>query len=217
MLRMIGRPGRRSDVLLPEPELPTVRTSREPLVVWRTWLIVPERRPGGDVVPLLTGLFGFPWRTAELDAKCTIQDWDRTGAPGRPTVDRHHRLIPDPDCTCGIYASRAALVEPELDLVPRGMPIATGFVELTGHILETDRTHRAQHARIAGPLTVLPGRMPLGTRFMTRAPRPRTVVTDRHGYRTRWVDAAAGRPYPEWRREVGRQLRHRYGVVVEGA
>ena len=155
MLRMTTRS--RRDRLLPAHMLPSVRVDPSPLVVWRTWLIAPERRRSSSTTtPMLTGLMGFPWRGPELDAKCTIQDPNPAGNPfARPTVDRHHRKIPDPDCTCGLYAGRDDLVGPPMRLVPRGIPIATGFVELSGHVLESEQHWRAGHARIVGPLQIL--------------------------------------------------------------
>lgn len=202
--------------LLPSDLLPTTRTSAEPLVVWRTWLVVPEAHRGSETLPLLTGLFGFPWRTAHLDAKCTIQDRAMAGGPvGVRTIDRHHRLVPDPDCTCGIYASRATLGDPPPGLVPRGAPVVTGFVELSGHILETEDHHRAQHARIVGPLHLAPGRVPLSARLPGRVLAPPAIVTERTSYRTRWTRGITGEPYEAWRRRIGRLLAHRYAVPVE--
>lgn len=206
--------------LRPLDSLPEARTSGEPLVVWRTWLIAAEPRPSGNPVPLLTGLLGFPWRGPELDAKCTIQDHTASSPLAhRRLVDRHHVLIPDPDCTCGIYATRTSLDSPPSGLIPRGRPIATGFVELSGHILQTPEVFRAQHATIVGPLHISAGRLPLLSALAQHAgthPVPRTVATDRSSYAVRWMPGGPGFPYETWRRDAAHQLTHRYGVPVVG-
>ncbi len=217
MLRMTPRSGR--ERMLPAHQLPSVRTDDGPLVVWRTWLVVPDiSRAARTTTPMLTGLMGFPWRGPELDAKCTIQ----VPNPGpnaftRPTIDRHHRRIPDPDCTCGLYAGRDDLVGPPMRLVPRGVPIATGFVELSGHILETERHWRAGHARILGPLHLLAGRIPVVDALAQRTGlerSPRTVGIEHGTYRVRWSRWSDGIGFAEWRLDTARRLSHRYEVDV---
>lgn len=215
MLRMNQRSRRR---LIPAHLLPSVRTEGSPLVVWRTWLIAPEHRRDGSTVPMLTGLMGFPWRTSQLDAKCTIQDPNRNAiAFAQLTQDRHHPKIPDPDCTCGLYARRGTLDSPPMGLLPRGIPVATGFVELSGHVLQDDQNSRASHARIVGPLHVQAGRAPLLDSLLQHAgvPRePRTVAVEKRAYRVGWSHTAGETPIAEWRREVVRQLGDRYSVEV---
>ena len=216
MLRTTHRTKRHH--LLPAHLLPRVRTDDSPLVVWRTWLVAPDHRHKGPAVAMLTGLMGFPWRKAELDAKCTIQDPNRTAtAFARPTMDRHHPKIPDPDCTCGVYARRDALDVPPTSLVPRGIPIAAGFVELSGHVLQDDENSRASHARIVGPLHLLPGRMPLVDSVLQLKGAKRTptkVAVDKGAYRVGWSHTSGGTPFSKWRREVACQLRDRYDVEI---
>ena len=208
---------RRRQALLPAADLPTVRQDSDPLVVWRTWIVRPEERRGKPTVPMLTGLLGFPWRTGEMDAKCIVQDPDhgRTGY-SRTTMDRHHYRVPDPDCTCGLYATRAALEGPPTALVPRGLPVVTGFVELSGHILEGRSNFRAQHARIIGPVHLSAGRIPLADaamRGMGVARSPQRVVVDRGEYRIGWKPGR-GRDHATWRRETRGLLADRYLVDV---
>jgi len=187
-------------------------------VVLRTWLIGAERTTHGPPHPVLTGIFGFPWRTASLDAKCTIRDWERGSlGPGTRHVDRHHPVIPAPSCTCGIYASTDLLSTPAEELLPAATPIAVGFVELSGPKVRDGDILRAQSARIVGPLTIAAGRPPLNARLAHRLgkdPRPGRVIDDGDRFRVLWHRAAVGTPYPTWVRQSAASLESRYGVPV---
>jgi hypothetical protein len=188
------------------------------MVVLRTWLIGAERRTHGPPVPVLTGIFGFPWRSSHLDAKCTIRDWERGSlGPGTRRVDRHHPVIPAPGCTCGIYASTDLLSTPAEDLLPAAVPIAVGFVELSGPKVRDGEILRAQGARIIGPLTIAPGRPPLNARlarWVGGDPRPGRIVDDGDRFRVLWHGAAVGTPYPTWVTEAAANLESRYRVPV---
>lgn len=205
-------------LLLPAGELGSPAGSRpeEPPVVWRTWLLAPERGPRGQITPVLTGLYGFPWRSPHADAKCIVRDRARGYlASGTFTLDRHHAVIPDPYCTCGIYAGRDELVVPRTHPA-RGMPYVTGFVALRGRVLVTPTGYRAQQAHVVGPLTIHPGRPPLGVALARRfgAPLvPSRVVTGPIGYRTLWRPRRAD-ALDTWLDETTVQLNHRYGVPV---
>ena len=196
---------------------PTSPFEAEPTTVWRTWLVRTSRH-GPDREPILTGVFGFPWRGPDIDAKCTIQVLDVTASrPGRARIDRHHRTIPDPSCTCGIYGSTDLLEIPAADLLPSGVPVVTGFVELSGRLLARTTTRRAQHARIVGPLTLGPGRPPPATRLLRRAgfdPQPSRVVSEREGFRVVWGAGRVGTAYAEWLTASSAALAGRYGVDV---
>jgi hypothetical protein len=183
--------------------------------VWRTWLVAPDpRRPQ---LPILTGVMGFPWDGPEVDAKCTIRVRNPEGSVFAGShIDRHHPRIPDPHCTCGLYAARQDLQQPPGRLIPPGVPIATGFAELSGPML-ADATHfRAGHARIVGPLSISGGRAPIADRLLRKlgsARRPHSVKPMRKEYRVHWSSRGGSR-FEDWRREVARRLRHRYGVEV---
>jgi hypothetical protein len=201
-----------------EPVEPAqAETTDRPVVVWRTWLLTPERGPRNSVQPLLTGLYGFPWYAADVAAKCTMRD--RAGgylASGAFTVDRHHRVIPDPFCTCGIYAGRDELTVPRPHPV-RTVPFATGFVELRGRVLATPDGFRAQQARIVGPLTIAPGRPPVSAAVAMRLGvglTPNRVVTGPSGYHTLWRSSTSNR-LDAWLRDTAAKLSDRYHVNVE--
>jgi hypothetical protein len=189
----------------------------EPITVRRTWL-VRSTRLGTNRVPILTGVFGFPWRDADLDAKCTIQVRDAGAShPGRPRVDRHHPAIPDPRCTCGIYGTTSLLEAPAADLLPSAVPVVTGFVELSGRLIAKDATIRAQHARIVGPLTVGPGRPPVAARLARKLgfdSRPTRVTSERGGYRVVWGAGRVGLSWGEWLEDAADALTVRYRVEI---
>ncbi len=184
-------------------------------VVRRIWAIAPEPRRDGSIEPLLTGIFGFPWRTAALDAKCTIVERDHGSVGGRTRlVDRHHRVVPDPDCTCGIYATVDVDGHPAA-LVARTRPVATGFVALMGRILRTGNTLRAQRAAVVGPLAVDLGRPPLAAVPLmgtSRPPHPLRVTIEAGSFKVLWGWGADRTG--EWLDETAAALADRYGLEV---
>lgn len=197
--------------------VPLRQTDAEPITVWRTWL-VRSARFGRSREAILTGVFGFPWRSGDLDAKCTIQVRDAGAShAGRPRVDRHHPTIPDPGCTCGIYGSTNLLEPPAAELLPSAVPVVTGFVELSGRLLARGDTIRAQHASIVGPLSIGPGRPPAAARLVRRIGfdlRPARVTSERGGYRVVWGAGRAGVSWDEWLDEAAIALAGRYDVEI---
>ncbi len=184
-------------------------------MVRRTWTIAPESRRDGTIVPLLTGIFGFPWRTATLDAKCAIVERDHGSVGGRTRmVDRHHRVVPDPDCTCGIYATADVDARPAA-LVVRTRPVASGFVALSGRILRAGTTLRAQRAAIVGPLAIDLGRPPLAAVALMRTPRPPhplRVTIEAGAFKVLWgwgTDRTG-----DWLAATAAALADRYGLEV---
>lgn len=200
----------------PKNQPPATGSPPDARTVWRSWLLVPESGPRHTVRPLLTGLYGFPWYSTKVDAKCTQRDRAHGYlASGAFTLDRHHEVIPDPYCTCGIYAGRDELALPRPHPV-RGVPFVTGFVSLEGRVLATPDGYRAQQASIIGPLTITPGRPPpsvaVAHRFGIDLVANR-VITSAAGYRTLWRRrAAAG--LGMWLGTMADQLADRYGVPV---
>lgn len=191
--------------------------SAGPSTVWRTWLVRPMRL-GADPKPTLTGVFGFPWREPDLDAKCAIQDLDTWATrPGPVRIDRHHPAIPHAGCTCGIYASTDLLEAPAADLLPSATPVVTGFVELSGRLLAQGTVIRAQHARIVGPLTIGPGKPPLLVRLarkIGRNPQASRIVSEGGRYRVVWGAGRIGIVYDEWLAATASDLSSRYQVPV---
>jgi hypothetical protein len=101
-------------------------TLTEPIHAWRTWLL--EGSPDGCHVRLLP-LFGDgrPWPVLE---------------PARATCAWHRRhLVPDPDCTCGLYA-----VNRSDDLRRSRAPAVLGSVALWGRVVEHAYGYRAELA-----------------------------------------------------------------------
>lgn len=179
--------------------------------------MAPEPNRGADA-PVLTGVYGFPWRGPELDAKCTLRDWDQgtLGIQARQ-LERHHPVIPDPSCTCGIYALSAEAIDTNRARLPRGRPVVSGFVELSGRLIRRGAQVRARHARVVGPLALSPGRIPLIAHLfhaLGSAPRPRRVRAHPFGYRVLWSGKGAGIPFGEWEEQTRVQLEARYGVRV---
>lgn len=185
------------------------------IVVWRTWLLRQENHPAD---PVLTGLHGFRWPSAEMDAKCIVQDpvSDSTNTT-RTKVDRHHRVIPDPDCSCGIYAGADELTASRDPLPPRSVPFVAGFVSLTGRVLSDGRLLRAQHATIIGPLSLALGRRPRWHRLAPSATSSLAarITTDRNSYRTLWTNRRVGEAATPWLERTAQALISRYDTVVE--
>ncbi len=187
-------------VILEEPPFGSGR------VVWRTWRLVAEEVPGLPARPLLTGLAGFPWRERDIDARCLEREPAAGGLFGQPRY-RHHRVVPHPRCSCGIYATRDGPSDTPGYLRRARDPLVTGFVELSGRIVADGDSYRAQHAAIVGPLAV------------AHPPRPtpdrrNRVVVESGRYRVKRRPGRAGVPYPEWLMDTQDGLRARYGVTV---
>lgn len=187
----------------PTVSLPEGGTDRG-LVLRRTWVIAPHHRPSRSPTAILTGLFGFPWPAASLEAKCA--------------AGHHHRVVPDPHCTCGIYACGDGSAIPGDGVLPIGRPVAHGFVALDGAAVTVDGVTRAQRATVVGPLVIGAGRPSLTVRTAHRlgaATRPATVVDEVAGYRVTWGGGTVGVAYAEWRAWAAAHLSDRYGVSVE--
>lgn len=189
----------------------------ESWVVRRTWVLRLECQPGTDPRPLLTGVFGFPWRSTEMDAKCTMLDQSRAmgiGFSGK--IDRHHRRIPAIECTCGIYGAADETID-AIALAPSGVPLVTGLVELSGHVIRSGAVLRAQHARIVGPLALDLGRKPLGLSIMQRVgirTQPVRVRTARSALRVTWGVRHDDAEVTVWLANMRRTLAATYGVEV---
>jgi len=210
---MVNRSLTRPDSVAPVDDL-----DPSPRVVWRTWVIAPHRDPKHRATAILTGVFGFPWHGPELQARCTADDTATRIVSGAPRPGgRHHPSVPDPACTCGIYASADLTETPAIGLLPPAQPIATGFVRLGGTTMRSGVVIRAQLAEIIGPITLLPGKPPLTTRILDKAgyrPGAPLVVVEGNRFRVSWSRARVGSPFAEWRRWARSELSHRYRVDV---
>ncbi len=181
-------------------------------IAWRTWQLVPEWSDARTHRPLLTGLAGFPWRVAAMDARCTQRDpAPRSSGVFTRTVDRHHRRVPAPECTCGIYASLDDLTDGRLPW-SRSMQVV-GFVALSGRLVADAGMLRAQHGTIVGPLAIVPP----SPQWWQRGGTPQRVVPERHHYRVVRTPGRGGLPYGDWHAGMRHELAARYGVHVTAA
>ena len=185
-----------------------------PVYALRIWLIAPEHLPLGRVSPMLTGLYGYPWRTGLLDAKCTVAEGFDPDFSLPPQTERHHPVVPAPDCSCGIYAVRDTTSSRVTWRTPVGVPFVTGFVELTGRILAGRTTYRAGRAAIVGPLTIQPGRPPGAARLLRRSLEPQRVSVVNGAYRVGWSARPTRYPWEDWAVDTVRELRNRYEVEI---
>ena len=183
-------------------------------VVRRSWRLAAS--PDG---PILTGLFGFPWRNPLMQAKCTSTEQagpaDLFGTVRR---DRMHRAVPSVDCRCGLYATN----EPHPGWLQRRslrhVIVVSGFVRLSGRVLHQGTEYRAEEARVVGPLAIslpAPGRLrnaaaPLGLRQQVRR-----IVESGGGFEVRYA-GRGGVAVGDWLRDTSAALRSRYGVDVVG-
>lgn len=184
-----------------------------PVVVWRSWLLVPStRRSVGG--PLLTGMQGYPWLGAQLEAKCLQQVADATVADWATVrVDRHHPSVPAAHCTCGIHAVRDELNTPPHRWIRQ--PVVSGFVELSGRRVESARGYRSQYGRMVGPLRLrLPDPPPWLGLLSGQPPQPCRVLAGPHRYRVLWRPGRAGTPIHVWEEQMRRGLAARYGVAL---
>lgn len=184
-------------------------------VVRRSWKLVP-----GAQGPLLTGLFGFPWRDPVMQAKCTQTDISRPGELfGTLQRDRHHRWVPSLDCTCGIYATDDPTIGQLQRFNLRNSVIVNGFVRLSGRVLLDGNTYRAAEAQIVGPLTITPPPRRrlrrLGARWGV-GQEIRRVTEHPGGFDFWYSDGRRGVSFGEWCEQMRQALNQRYTVEVTG-
>ena len=184
-------------------------------VVRRSWKLVP-----GSQGPLLTGLFGFPWRGPVVQAKCTQTDLSGHNVLfGDNRVDRHHRWVPSLDCTCGIYATDEPTPGRLQRLELRNNVIVSGFVRLSGRVVVSGNTYRAGEAQIVGPLTITPpapgGPRRWSARWGTNQQVCR-VTQNGHEYVFWYSRGRRGISFGEWYKQTSQALTRRYRVEVAG-
>jgi len=133
------------------------------LVALRSWLIVSERLPLGRTQPMLTGLYGYPWRTRRLDARCTATNRLDPDFTLPPRIERHHMTVPEATCGCDIYANRDETSERVELYSPLGVPTVTGFVELSGRTIAGQAaTGRQRRSWLPRALGAAPNRREVG-------------------------------------------------------
>lgn len=178
--------------------------------MWRTWLVRPDR----DGAPILTGIFGYPWPAATLDARCLHTERTSPLPFTTATTGRYHRVVPDPACTCGVYAVRDPIQGAPRFVRVRSEPVVTGLVRLSGRVLAEPDRFRAQRATIVGPVALALPPPPLPVRLVAPAARPRRVFPDAARYRVSWAGGSRGEPVARWRERTTAALMERYGVPV---
>lgn len=127
-----------------------------PIAAWRCWA-VSDRRPwekGSGVV--LRGAWGRAWTNVSVTARCLKPPIHPDATMGE-LLDglenaSHPTPAPDPACTCGIYALKTEAVGSIRNPRLTGRPTISGFVELSGVVLEGHLGYRAQEAAVVGPL-----------------------------------------------------------------
>jgi hypothetical protein len=129
----------------------------EPIVGWRTWLVVCE----GEGLRLRSVVYDTPWSTHnELIARCL--SWHR--AFSLPWRKGSEHVPPARGCGCGIYAARepeeaASYLEGRSWADALGVHRVIGTVSLWGRVVECTRGWRGSHAypnRIYVPATRAP-------------------------------------------------------------
>ena len=193
----------------------TAHSRTEGPVVRRSWRL----RPGADGI-LLTGLFGFPWRDRVVQAKCVArQQAGRADLFGTVQVDRRHRSVPSPDCRCGLYATDNPRTGWLQRRFLRHQVVVSGFVRLSGRVLQQGLEFRAEEATVVGPLSIgLPAPSAVrrwAGRFGARQ-QPSRIVVDGDSYGLRYGPSHSGIPLGEWLRQVSDDLHRRYGAQVIG-
>lgn len=203
-----------SPTTIASPAPPVHGRGDSPIVVMRLWLLTAH---GSAQRPILTGLYGFRWPESEIDAKCLHMDQALGDyKPGQRKLSRYHPVIPDPHCSCGIYAATDELRLEDMPTPPSNTPYVTGFVALSGQIFVDGNHLRAQHASIVGPLSLSVGRRPRWHRLTAGAmdSRPSRVVVDHTRYRTIWSRGRTGMSGALWLSKTSHALSVRYGVGV---
>ena len=188
------------------------RGAGEP-VVRRSWKLGWDARG-----PMLTGLFGFPWREPVVQAKCTANS-GRGYHGGAVQAERWHESVPSRDCSCGIYATDA----PDLGWLQRHMlrdsVIINGFVRLSGRMLITGPTYRAEQAEVVGPLTISIPRPHMARRLVRRfgvSQQVHRVIQDGDRWLFRYSPGRRGVSIGEWQWSMNEALLSRYGAGVVG-
>jgi hypothetical protein len=116
----------------------------EPIVGWRTWLVVCE----GEGLRLRSVVYDTPWSPHnELIARCL--SWHR--AFSLPWRRRSEHVPPARGCGCGIYAARepgeaASYLEGRSWADALGVHRVIGTVSLWGRVVECTHGWRGSHA-----------------------------------------------------------------------
>lgn len=133
----------------------------EPIVGWRRWVLSPAR--WWEVPPgaILRGAWGRAWPNRHFEAGCLrapirptrmlgglikILEWKETG--------RHDEPAPHTECKCGIYAMKPGRVDRGPTGEFRYLPVVTGFVQLSGKVIEGRSGYRGQKTTVIPPFEV---------------------------------------------------------------
>lgn len=184
-------------------------------VIRRSWRLAAA--PEG---PLLTGLYGFPWRDPLMQAKCTTTEPAGRADPfGAVRLDRMHPSVPSPDCRCGLYATN----EPRPGWLQhnylRHSIVVSGFVRLSGRVVRQGDEYRAEEALVVGPLAIClpaPGRIRRAGKTFGISQQIGRVVEDGGWYAVRYGSRGGGTSLGDWLRDTSAALRKRYGVGTVG-
>jgi len=187
-----------------------------PLIAWRVWAITTSEPWEGVPGPVLRGAWGHPWPGPELEARCL-------NPPVRKSVfsaflfgrekRAHQSPAPFLSCDCGIYARKPGDSDDLWVVRIAHLPMAGGFIEMSGVVIEGSKGFRAQRARLVGPVEVW---VPCAD---CRSPATEIFIRD-HLFRGRCNRHAAGdvpgMARDEWMDYVVPALGRRYRVPVVG-
>lgn len=199
----------------------------EPITGWRRWLVSPARSWETWTGPILRGAWGRAWPHRRSEARCLrrptrptpmlggfneILEWQETG--------RHREPPPHIGCRCGIYAMKPGRVDQAPTDVFQHLPVLTGFVELSGKVIEAASGYRGREAVVIPPFELnVPCAGGLSTSSRCANP-PSQVYELEYGYRgfcsahLSSAHSPIGEDVDEWLDRVVVQLVRRYQADV---
>lgn len=195
-----------------EPEL-TV----ESFVGWRVWAVTLGETWEADSEPVLRGAWGQAWPDPELKASCLHRPIRSRAF--LPLLKRREKAVhatpaPDPACSCGIYARRANQPDDLWVSQIAHLPLAGGFIEMSGTVIEGSKGYRAERARIVGPLEVWVHCSECGEPASYVATNDRRFRGSCHRHA---AGGASTREVADWMEYVIPSLGHRYQVPIMAA
>lgn len=196
----------------------------EPIVGWRRWVVSPSRWWETSTGPVLRGAWGRAWPERHLAAGCLIPPIRPTRMLGgfisildQQESGRHERPPPYTGCSCGVYAMKPGKVDPRLPAQFGYLPVVTGFVELSGRVIEGASGYRGEKATVVPPVELS---IPCAGGLVTSSPcpnRPSQVFELDYEYRglcAMHLGSLTGQLVDHWLSTVLARILVRYQVDV---